>query len=145
MQLVDIHAEFEKDCKIDRLDLESEAIRCPNLQAKWVRIWSEQRWILVKYLNEMKKLRLDKDIFYDHGPQKGEKDPDGEWVRPPGKILKQKIPLHLEADSEILELTAKIELARIKVDALQSYVTAMSFRKNNIDTILAIRRFEAGG
>ena len=145
MQLIEIHAEFAKDCQIDRLDLESEAVRCPNLQAKWVRLWAEERQRHVYYLNQMKKLRLDKDIFYDHGPQKGDKDRDGEWVRPPGKILKNKIPLHLEADPEIVELTTKIELSKIKVDALQTYVSSMSFRKNNIDTILAIRRFEAGG
>jgi hypothetical protein len=73
------------DCKIDRLDLEGEALNCPNLQAKWIRLWSDERLRLIGYQNEMKKLRLSKDIYFDHGPQKGERR-DGEWIRPPGKI-----------------------------------------------------------
>jgi hypothetical protein len=145
VQLDEIHAAFAQDCKIDRLDLEGEALNCPNLQAKWIRMWSDERLRLAGFQNEMKRLRLTKDIYYDHGPQKGEKDEDGEWKRPPGKILKQKIPLHVDADEDVLTLTTLIEISRTKVDVLNSYMTSMAFRKSNIETVLQIRKYESGG
>ena len=90
----------------------------------------------------MKRLRLEKDAFYTQGPSKETKAKN--WDYPGGLILKNKVPLYVEADKDILELQAQIDESQIKVDALEKMVQSLSFRGNLLKFILEVRKYEGG-
>ena len=43
MRIDDIMAEWEKDATIDKVDLDTESLKIPNIHAKWLKILSGER------------------------------------------------------------------------------------------------------
>ena len=144
MNLNDLTAKYQKDAKLDSLNLEEEVKRAALLHAEYVGYWSEARRELFRVTKEYQKFKLEKTDFYETGPSKETQEKG--WKYPvSGKILKMKIPTYLDADKELQELEEKVNEAQIKVDVLDKIVQMFSFRRNSVDSILHIRKWEGGG
>ena len=144
MTIEEIMELWESDSKIDRLELEKEVLKIASLHNKYYRIFVEERMRLRGLEAKMKQLKLDKYEFLTQGPN--EESLAKGWSLPAkGMILKAEIPMYLEADRDIIELSLKIGMQQEKIEFLESIIKSFVNRGFNIKTAIDIRKFENGG
>ena len=143
MKIEDIFEEWNKDSEIDRTELGDEALRIPKLHHKYFQIYSVEKLLLRKYESEMKVLKLDKYEFYTQGPNE-ETQAKGWDLPAKGLILKTDIPMYMEADKHIIELSLKIGLQQEKIDLLESIIKSLSNRGYNIRAAIDWQKFTMG-
>jgi hypothetical protein len=142
MNIDEILELWDVDSKIDPADLDVEAIKIPKLHHKYYQIFIKERLLLRKLESEFKKLKLDKHEFYTQGPN--EETPK-HWKLPPkGLILKSDIPIYMESDKEMIELSLKIGYQQEKVDFLESIIKSFQYRGYNIKSAIDYRKFTMG-
>jgi hypothetical protein len=143
MKLELIYEEWSKDSEIDMTELGNEAIKIPKLHHKYFQIFSSEKLLLRKYEAEMKTLKLAKYEFYTQGPSK-ETNEKG-WALPArGMILKQEMPMYLEADQEIISLSLKIGMQQEKVELLESIIRSLTNRGFQIKSAIDWNKFTMG-
>ena len=144
MKFEDILSEWEKDSFIDRSELAEESLKIPKLHHKYYSIYVSEKSVLRKYESDMKKLKLDKYEFFTQGPTDETKDRG--WVMPArGMILKSDIPMYMEADKDIIDLSLKIGVQQEKVDFVESIIKGLQGRSYIIKTALEFVKFTMGG
>lgn len=144
MKLDDIIAEWEKDCDIDKTELADEALRVPKLHHKYFRIYTTEKLLLRKYESQLKQLKLEKYEFYTMGHT--EETRDKGWELPPkGLILKGDVPMYMEADNDIVEMSLKIGLQQEKVEFLDSIIKSFRDRGFLIKSAIEWHKFTMGG
>jgi len=143
MLLEQIHDEWAKDSDIDKTELGEESLKIPKLHNKYFQIFSKEKLLLRKYEADLKKLKLEKYEFYTQGPSKETKDRD--WELPAkGIILKQEMPMYLEADKDIIELSLKIGYQQEKVEFLDSIIRSLTNRGFQIKAAIDWYKFTMG-
>lgn len=127
MKLEEIYEEWKKDANIDKTELADEAIKIPKLHHKYFQTYSSERLLLKKFESDMKALKLAKYEFYTQGPS-DESRAKG-WEMPArGMILKQEMPMYLEGDKDIIELSLKIGYQQEKIEVLESIIKNLNNR-----------------
>ena len=76
---------------------------------------------------------LDKETLADKG-----------WLPNPRNILKSDIPMHIEADSDIIDLTLKIAYQKEKISLLESIIKNISERGYIVKNYIDWQRFTNG-
>jgi hypothetical protein len=143
MNIEEILELWEKDSQIDVTELGEEAVKIPKLHSKYYKIFIMERARLMKLHSEMKKLKLEKFEFYTQGPN--EETRKKGWEMPAkGMILKADVPMYMEADHQIIDLSLKIGLAQEKVDFLESIIKSFNNRGYNIKSAIEWRKFTMG-
>jgi hypothetical protein len=143
MKLESIYEEWSKDSEIDMTELGNEAIKIPKLHHKYFQMYSSEKLLLRKYEAEMKTLKLAKYEFYTQGPSK-ETNEKG-WELPArGMILKQEMPMYLEADQEIISLSLRIGMQQEKVELLESIIKSLTNRGFQIKSAIDWNKFTMG-
>jgi len=143
MKIEDIFEEWNKDSNVDRTELGDEALKIPKLHHKYFQIFSNEKLLLRKYESEMKVLKLEKYEFYTQGPNE-ETQAKGWELPAKGLILKSDIPMYIEADKHIIELSLKIGLQQEKIDLLESIIKSLSNRGYNIRAAIDFLKFTMG-
>jgi hypothetical protein len=144
MKLDDIEELWSKDSEIDSTELGNEATKIPKLHHKYYQIFIKERMLLRSYEAEMKKLKLDKYEFYSQGHNEYTKEKG--WDLPArGMIIKTDIPMHLDADKDIISLSLKIGMQFEKVEYLESIIKSLTNRGYLIKSHIDWARFTAGG
>lgn len=140
MTIDELLENWEKDSQIDITDLDSEVLNISKLHNKYYKMFVNERMILRTLEAKMKQLKLDKFEFYTQGPN--EETMKRGWQLPAkGIILKAELPMYMEADKEIIDLSLKIGLAQEKVDFLESIIRTLPNRGYNIKTAVDYRKF----
>lgn len=143
MLIDDILKEWDIDSKINTTELGNESTKIPQLHAKYYRWFVNERLTLRRLEAKMKQLKLDKYEFFTQGPN--EESVDKGWKLPPkGMILKQDIPMYMEADKDIIELSLKIGYQQEIVEFLESIIKSFQTRGYNIKTAVDWNRFING-
>ena len=143
MNIEDIMTLWETDTKVDRTELGDEALNIPKLHSKYYNILIKERLLLRKLESEMKQLKLDKYEFLTQGPN--EETRDKGWKLPPkGMILKSDIPMYIDADQDMINLTLKIGMQQEKIEFLDSIIKTIINRGYIIKTALDWQRFTMG-
>lgn len=143
MKIEDIVSEWDKDSKIDPTEIGSEAINISKLHSKYINIITQEKLRLRKLEVEMKILRRDKYEMYTMGPTKEHKDLG--WEMPArGMILKQDVPIYMESDKEIVNLSLKIGMQQEKVEMLDSIIKSIMSRGYQLKTALDHLKFTMG-
>jgi hypothetical protein len=143
MKLEAIYEEWSKDSEIDMTELGNEAIKIPKLHHKYFQMYSSEKLLLRKYEAEMKTLKLAKYEFYTQGPSK-ETNEKG-WELPArGMILKQEMPMYLDADQEIISLSLRIGMQQEKVELLESIIKSLTNRGFQIKSAIDWNKFTMG-
>ena len=143
MNIDDILNLWQEDVKIDRTELGDEALNIPKLHHKYYEIFVKERLILRKYEAEFKQLKLDKYEFLTQGPNEETKDKG--WRLPAkGMILKGDIPMYLEADQDIINLSLKIGLQQEKIELLDSIIKSIMNRNFVIKNAIDFLKFTNG-
>ena len=136
MKFEDIFEEWKIDSTIDQTDLGNESLKIPKLHHKYYMMMVSEKSVLKKLDAQMKQLRLAKYEFYSQGHT--EESRKLGWELPPrGIILKADIPMYIDADKDIVELSLKIGIQAEKVEFLESIIKGLQTRnfiiKNSID------------
>jgi hypothetical protein len=143
MKLEEIFENWNEDSQIDRTELGDEALKIPKLHHKYFQIYVHEKMILRKFESEMKQLKLDKYEFFSQGPN--EETQKKGWKLPAkGIILKSDIPMYMDADEEIIQLSLKIGLQQEKIELLDSIIRSLSNRGYNIKAAIDWQRFTMG-
>ena len=144
MKIEDIFTEWEEDTKVDRTELGDEALKIPKLHHKYFQILVKEKMILRQYEAEMKQLKLDKYEFLTQGPNEETKDKG--WRLPAkGMILKNDLPLYMDGDQDIINLSLKIGLQQEKIEFLDSIIKSIMNRNFVIKNAIDWQRFTMGG
>lgn len=143
MTIDEILETWQKDANIDKTELGEEALKIPKLHHKYYQIFVKEKMILKKQESDMKKLKLDKYEFLTQGPNEETKDKG--WRLPPkGMILKGDIPMYLEGDQDIINLSLKIGLQQEKVELLDSIIKTIINRNFIIRNAIDWQKFTMG-
>lgn len=144
MNIDEILEIWQKDSVIDNTELGGEALHIPKLHHKYYQIFVKEKLILRKQESEMKKLKLDKYEFLTQGPN--EENKDRGWKLPPrGMILKADIPMYMESDQDIINLSLKIGYQQEKVELLESIIKTIMNRNFVIRSAIDWQKFIMGG
>jgi hypothetical protein len=144
ISIEDIIELWAVDTQIDSTELAAESLKIPGLHNKYYRIFLEERLRLKKMESEMKSLKLDKYEFYTLGPTK-ESQEKGWQLPAKGIILKQDIPMYMDADKDIIEMNLKVGLQQEKVELLETITKSITNRNFIIKNAIDWNRFVMGG
>jgi hypothetical protein len=143
MKIEEIFTEWKKDSVIDKTELGDEALSIPKLHHKYFQLMVSEKLLLRSHEAEMKKLKLDKYEFLTMGPTEETKEKG--WKLPPkGMILKQELPMYIDADPDIIKLSLKIGLQQEKIELLESIIKTIINRGFIIKNAIDWTRFTMG-
>ena len=144
MDIEEILNLWKDDVNIDPTELSSESLKVPKLHHKYYQILVRERLILKKYKEDYKSLKLDKYEFYTQGPS--EETIKKGWELPSkGLILKPDIPLYMDADKDISNLSLRIGLQEEKISLLESIIDSIMKRSYLINSAIEWQKFTMGG
>lgn len=143
MNIDEILENWQVDTKIDKTELGDEALNIPKLHHKYYQIYVKEKMLLRKHEADMKQLKLDKYEFLTQGPNEETKDKG--WKLPPkGMVLKSDIPMYLEADQDIINLSLKIGYQQEKLELLDSIIKSIMNRNFIIKNAIDWQKFTMG-
>lgn len=143
MKLEEIHDLWAADNEtpVVQFDLSINAV--PLMHAKYLRIMSNERMLLRRMEEDRKELvKLKYDYF--RGVLSSEDLKEHGWEPNRFSILKSDIPMHLDADKDIINMNLKIAVQQEKVDVLDQIIRHISNRGYLIKTSLDWERFKVG-
>lgn len=134
---------WKDDSNIDITELANEAIKIPKLHHKYYEIYVKERLLCKKYESQYKQLKLDKYEFYSQGPN--EESIEKGWELPAkGVLLKQDIPMYMEADKDLINMSLKIGYQQEKVDLIESILKSLNSRGFNVKAAIDFIKFTSG-
>lgn len=143
MKLEDIYEEWKKDSDIDKTELGDEALKIPKLHHKYYQMFTHERLLLRKYEADFKNLKLSKYEFYTMGPT--EESRDKGWRLPArGMILKSDLPMYMEADKDIIDMSLRIGMQQEKIELLESIIKSLVNRGFQIKSAIEWTKFTMG-
>lgn len=143
MNIEDIASQWQEDVNIDKTELGDEALKVPKLHHKYFQILIHEKLLLKKYEADMKTLKLEKYEFYSQGPT--EETRRKGWELPAkGLILKSDLPMYIDADKDIINLSLKIGLQQEKISYLDSIIKTIMNRGYLIKSAIEWTRFTMG-
>jgi hypothetical protein len=143
MKLEEIYALWAEDSEIDTTVIDQVAVNIPKLHHKYYKIFSSERLQLRKLETDYKQLyqlkfdyfmgTLDKETLEERG-----------WRPNPRAILKSDIPMHIESDQDIINLTLKISYQKEKTSLLESIIKNVTERGFIVRNYIEWQRFKNG-
>lgn len=135
--------EWDKDSSIDKTKLDDESLRITKLHHKYYKLFIAERSRFRHLEGELKKLKLEKTEFYTQGHN--EETRAKGWKLPAkGVIIKSDVPMYVEADQDIIDLTLKIGIQQEKIEFLESIIKSLNNRGYNIKTAVEFIKFMNG-
>ena len=144
MKLEEIQAEWEKDAFIDKTQLGNEAIRIPQLQSKYYKIYIREALQLKAMEEQLNILFLEKREFFTMGPTE-ETHAKGWKLPPQGMVIKQEVQFYLDADKDLISEKLKIAKQREKVNFVKHIIDSLNGRSWNIRAAIDFLKFQSGG
>lgn len=143
MSIDEILELWDKHSRVDRTEIGDEALIVPKLHHLFYEILVKEKLILRKLESEFKQLKLDKYEFFTQGPNEDTKDKG--WKLPPkGMILKSDIPMYMDADQDIVNMSLKIGYQQEKIELLDSIIKTIMNRGYLLKTALEWQKFTMG-
>jgi len=144
MKIEEIFDLWSNDSVIDITNISQASTDVPKLHFKYYKIFSEERLLLRKYIEEKKQLILLKSEYYK-GELSHEELQDNGWEPFLKRLLKSDVPQYIDADSDIIKLNLKIALQQEKVDLLESILKTVANRTFQVKNYIDHERFKVGG
>jgi len=127
--------------KEDQLDIES--LRIPQLHGKYLNFLTNEKILLQKLKWEYASLYKAKWEYYN-GKMSQEDLKERNWEQFDLKILKQDIPIYIDADEDLIKFKSKVVLLEEKVSYLESILKMILNRQFHIRDAIAWRKFING-
>lgn len=144
MKLSDIQEQWKNDSKINQLELGDEAVKTPNLHAKYLTVLSNIKLQLRKAESDYNNMRRLKYRYY-----RGElSSSDLETLNLPqymgNKPLKNEMDEFLTCDLDLNTLTDKIEYYKTVVFTLEQILRSINSRTWDIKSAIEWNKFTNG-
>mgnify|MGYP001150962541 CR=1 FL=1 len=146
MKLDDIHREWKKDSRIEMNALDASSVETTKLHAKYLELYSTYKLKLKDAEFKQSNLMKMKWLWY-HGKLSQEEIDRQGWEYDPFeglKILKGDMSQFVEADPELQQSEARIELLKVTIDTLKEILENLKWRHQTIRNVLEWKKFEAG-
>lgn len=141
MSIEALHKEAETDLEIDRSALDSESLRTPKIHNKWLKKLYARKDRLFALELKKKTLQKDKWLYYNGKADKDVYLKDGAFNL---KIMKQDVPLFVDADEEYQKLEMRIHLIKQEIDFIQKTIEECNRRSFHITNALKALSFIHG-
>lgn len=142
IKIEDLEEMWEKDCKMDRSELDSESLKIPMLHSKYYKIFLREKIQLKVKEQKHKQLYKLKHEYYT-GKLSQEELRELGW-EPFQFVLKHDLSVYLDADKEIIDSLLAFSLQKEVVQYLEDIIKSLNNRgfliKNAVDFI----RFTSG-
>jgi|TARA_R110000824_G_scaffold401740_1_gene614339 hypothetical protein len=132
-----------QDLDIDKTELDTESLKTPQLHNKYLIMHSQEKLKLEQLLSEKKIKRKNKWLYYT-GKMSEEQLRFYGWEPFDLTILKTDVDRFIDADDDMIKLSAKLTLQQEVVDYLESVVKLISNRQWNIRAALDWIKFTQG-
>lgn len=143
MKLDEIHQLWADDCNINQMELGQESLKLPKLHAKYLNIMTQERMTLRKLEEERKELvKLKHDYYRGILPEEDLKEHG--WTPFQLSVLKSDIPMHLDADQDIIKANLRIASQQEKVDVLEQIIRTIHNRGYLIKNAIEWEKFKVG-
>jgi hypothetical protein len=143
MKLDEIYDLWAQDSEMNTAAIDQEAVKIPQLHHKYYKVFSHERLSLRKLEADYKQLYLLKFDYYLGTLDKETLDDRG-WTPNRRSILKSDIPMHIDADQDIINLTLKIAYQKEKINLLESIIKNISERGYIVKNFIDWQRFTNG-
>ena len=143
MNLNDLYEMVHQDLDIDKTELDTESLKTPQLHNKYLIMHSQEKLKLEQLLSEKKIKRKNKWLYYA-GKMSEEQLRFYGWEPFDLTILKTDVDRFIDADDDMIKLSAKLTLQQEVVDYLESVVKLISNRQWNIRAALDWIKFTQG-
>lgn len=143
MTIEDILDMWKQDSVIQPHIVGNESLDTAKLHSKYLRFLTEERLKLRKLRTDYKILQKVKYEYYA-GTLDQEELKDRNWSPFQIRVLKQDIPLYIDADQDIIALSLKIGLQEEKIEALESIMRSINNRGFQIKNYIDFIRFTNG-
>jgi len=147
MNLKELHATWEEDCKIDKMRLDETSLNTPILHAKYLKLLAEAKLSFKRVDNDHNLLMKDKWLWYN-GKLSQEEIATKGWNPDPFdglKVLKGEMEHYYNSDPEIQASQDRLTYYRTVIETLSEIISSLNWRHQNIKNIIEWRKFESGG
>lgn len=144
MDIEELEKMWLSDTTIDETNLSSESARIPQLHAKYYRLLFRAHMKTSKLKGQLKELEKAKTEYYN-GSMASEDLKDRGWKPNPLKILRNDIDKYIQSDSDIIELSLKIDYQASVEKFLEDVVRSINNRNFIIKNMLDFLKFQNGG
>ena len=133
----DIISSWREDCKLDDTELDTEALRIPNLHAKYLKMLAENR-VKLRALR-IKQKQLSQTLYdYYKGDLNNPEDLAAIKREPwPKTVLKQDMSMYVDSDKDMVKMNSKIAMQEEIVGVCEEILKSINNRgfqiKNAID------------
>ena len=143
MNLNDLYEMVQNDLNIDKTELDTESLKTPQLHNKYLIMYSQEKLKLEQLLSEKKIKRKNKWLYYT-GKMSEEQLRFYGWEPFDLTILKTDVDRFIDADDDIIRISAKITIQEEATNYLESVVKIISNRQWNIRAALDWIKFTQG-
>jgi len=143
MSTDDISEIWAKDANIDETNLVGESKNIPSLHSKYYNLYFREALKVKKLRYDYKQLELAKREWYD-GSMAEEDLRERGWRPYQKKIIRQDINNYIQADSDIVNLSLKIDYHSARADYLEDIVKTIHSRNFIIKSMIDVLKFQAG-
>lgn len=146
LDMWDEDSKIRKSNKQDIISAQQAAAECGQLHAKYLRMLAEAKLKLEKVVLEQNNLMKDKWLWYNGKLSQEEIEKLG-WNPDPFnglKMLKGEMDYYIKADPELNAVEAKIKYIKTIIETLESILTSIQWRNNNIRNVIDAVKFQAG-
>ena len=140
MKIESIESLWEKDSKIDSVDLKGESLKIPQLHEKYFKILN-QEVLSLKYIESQLTIVRKKKWAYYTGISIDENNNEVFPVAKGKKFVKDDINAFIDGDQEYQDTKLKIEYQEQKIKYLESIIKEISQRTWNIKNAIEWYKF----
>lgn len=133
----------QKDLSFKEDELDFESLRIPQLHGKYLNFLTDEKIFLQKLKWDYSTLYKAKWEYYN-GKMSQEDLEARDWEQFDLKILKQDIPIYIDADEDLRKIKDKLLLQEEKVTYLESILKMILNRQFHIRDAIAWRKFING-
>ena len=138
MDLDKIQEMWSSDCKIDDALLDDEALKIPQLHAKYVTLYNQFKLLMSKAQLESKNLKHKKWLYYSGKEVPEDAEPFNY------KVIRSDIPNWIAVDEQVQRLDAKVEYYQVVLDFIAEILKQVNNRNYVNRNAIEWRRFTSG-
>jgi len=143
MNIDQIFALWNEDSEINVLDVGQEALNIPKLHNKYIQIYTKEKLLLLKLEKEYAKLHKNLYEYYS-GTLDDITRKELELVPNPRIVLKSDIPMYMESDDKIIDISLRIGVQKEKLQLLDSILRNIGNRGFQIKSYIDYQKFING-
>jgi hypothetical protein len=138
-----IESEWEKDCEINPIALDSEALDIGKLHNKYLKYYNQTRLYVLQLEDKLADENKLKTMYYTGKLSKEELDEAG--LEPfPHKVLRNDVKQYLETDNGVKKIRNKIEYYKIVIEYLKNIIEQINKRNFSIKAAIDWKKFTSG-